>query len=110
MQSDQQRNEAAPMPESTPELTQDQWVQIQEHIAGGKMITAIKLYREITGVGLKQAKDAVEAYAEKLPSEAPERYPLKSKSGCAGAIVLCAMGLAATLATLSAGAKLAGWI
>ena len=27
----------------------------------GKMIEAIKIYREVTGVGLKEAKDAVEA-------------------------------------------------
>ena len=29
----------------------------------GKMIQAIKIYREVTGVGLKEAKDAVEAIA-----------------------------------------------
>jgi hypothetical protein len=29
--------------------------------AGRKMIEAIKLYREITGVGLKEAKDTIEA-------------------------------------------------
>ena len=29
----------------------------------GKMIEAIKIYREVTGVGLKEAKDAVEAIA-----------------------------------------------
>ncbi|MEV6966237.1 ribosomal protein L7/L12 [Hamadaea sp. NPDC051192] len=32
-------------------------------LAEGKKIQAIKLYRELTGVGLKEAKDAVEAMA-----------------------------------------------
>jgi len=31
----------------------------------GKMIVAIKIYREVTGVGLKEAKDQVEAMAGK---------------------------------------------
>jgi len=31
----------------------------------GKMIVAIKIYREVTGVGLKEAKDKVEAIAGK---------------------------------------------
>lgn len=33
---------------------------IHLEIAAGRMISAIKLYREATGVGLKEAKDAVE--------------------------------------------------
>ncbi len=36
---------------------------LYDAIARGKMIEAIKIYRETTGVGLKQAKDAVEAMA-----------------------------------------------
>ncbi|HEY0935453.1 MAG TPA: ribosomal protein L7/L12 [Trebonia sp.] len=36
---------------------------LYDAIARGKMIQAIKIYRETTGVGLKQAKDAVEAMA-----------------------------------------------
>ena len=32
-------------------------------IDGGNLIGAIKVYRELTGVGLKEAKDAVEAIA-----------------------------------------------
>ena len=33
-------------------------------IDGGNLIAAIKVYRELTGVGLKEAKDAVEGIAE----------------------------------------------
>ena len=36
-------------------------VEVQELKRSGKVINAIKLYRERTGVGLKEAKDAVDA-------------------------------------------------
>ena len=36
-----------------------------EAVQQGKMINAIKIYREITGVGLKEAKDYVDALAGK---------------------------------------------
>jgi ribosomal protein L7/L12 len=35
--------------------------EVREHIQAGNKIEAIKAYREITGLGLKEAKDAVEA-------------------------------------------------
>lgn len=34
-----------------------------EALGRGKLIQAIKIYREVTGAGLKEAKDAVEAMA-----------------------------------------------
>lgn len=37
--------------------------QIRELLASGRKISAIKLYREHTGTGLREAKDAVEAMA-----------------------------------------------
>jgi ribosomal protein L7/L12 len=47
---------------------------------GGKKIEAIKRYREKTGCGLKEAKDAVEALAA--------RYGIESKGvGCAGVLL-----------------------
>jgi len=36
-------------------------------IASGKLIVAIKLYRELTGTGLKEAKLAVEALQRNGP-------------------------------------------
>ncbi len=36
------------------------WVEIDNLLAQGKKIHAIKIYRELTGSGLKDAKDAVE--------------------------------------------------
>jgi ribosomal protein L7/L12 len=44
-------------------LTSDQERQIREFINANQLIYAIKLYREITGVGLAEAKSAVEAMA-----------------------------------------------
>jgi large subunit ribosomal protein L7/L12 len=37
--------------------------ELYDFIARGKLIEAIKIYREVTGVGLKEAKDAVDAMA-----------------------------------------------
>jgi large subunit ribosomal protein L7/L12 len=55
----------------------------------GKMIAAIKLYREKTGVGLAEAKAAVETLA------AEQGIPIRG-SGCAGVVVVsCLLGLVA---------------
>ncbi len=51
-------------------------------LEGGKKIEAIKVYRERTGVGLKEAKDAVEAVAAQRGIIAP------SGSGCLGVVLL----------------------
>jgi len=44
-------------------LSSDQERQLREFINANQLILAIKLYREITGVGLAEAKSAVEALA-----------------------------------------------
>lgn len=46
-----------------PSLRPDQVQQIHEYIHNQQLIHAIKLYREATGVGLAEAKEAVEAIA-----------------------------------------------
>ena len=46
-----------------PNFSPDQERQIREFINADQLIYAIKLYREITGVGLAEAKSAVEAMA-----------------------------------------------
>ena len=48
----------------------------------GKKILAIKLYREKTGVGLKEAKDFIEALA------ADQGIVASSRSGCLGVFLL----------------------
>jgi ribosomal protein L7/L12 len=41
-----------------------QWGEVAQLTRDGKKIEAIKLYRKLTGVGLKEAKDAIEQLAE----------------------------------------------
>jgi ribosomal protein L7/L12 len=41
------------------EAVQD--AELREHLEHGRMISAIKRYRDLTGVGLREAKQAVEA-------------------------------------------------
>jgi ribosomal protein L7/L12 len=60
--------------------------QILALLQGGKKIEAIKLYREKTGKGLKEAKDAVEALAK-------EHNITPSKAGCAGVLLIVAAGV-----------------
>ncbi|MEP6895701.1 MAG: ribosomal protein L7/L12 [Chloroflexota bacterium] len=54
----------------------DQERQIREFINSDQLIPAIKLYREITGVGLLEAKSAVEALARgenvNIPTSSPQ--------------------------------------
>lgn len=40
--------------------------EIEQQIRSGHLIDAIKLYREKTGVGLKEAKDAVAAWRDRI--------------------------------------------
>jgi hypothetical protein len=50
-------------------------------IVTGRKIEAIKLYRQYSGLGLKQAKDAVEELEKKLQKELPG---IASSEGIAG--------------------------
>lgn len=54
----------------------------------GEKIMAIKLYREQTGAGLKEAKDAVEALAARRGTVAPRG------AGCFGVILLLLTAMA----------------
>ena len=67
---------------------------IESLLREGRKIEAIKLYREITGVCLKEAKDAVERYHEELGMLHPEQFctppePTKpiGPTGCSGVLV-----------------------
>lgn len=68
---------AAPPPEESPFETQ-----ILELLKRNELIPAIKLYREQTGRGLKESKDAVESLAARHGIAPPPR------AGCAGMLVL----------------------
>ena len=54
-------------------------------LEGGK-IEAIKVYREVTGEGLKEGKDFVDALAVEMSDEHPELAA--ASKGCGGSAVL----------------------
>lgn len=56
--------------------------QLLSVLRGGNKIAAIKLYRERTRVGLKEAKDAVEGVARR------HGLPEPKSAGCAGVVLL----------------------
>ena len=70
------------------EPTEQQWIDIQQELFAGRKIQAIKLYRQFSEADLKTAKDAMDAYEEKLRAQAPERFSAPAKSGCFSVILL----------------------
>jgi hypothetical protein len=77
-----------------PEPSDEQWKAIDADLSSGHKIRAIKLYRQITGEGLAEAKDLLEARQERLTPSSAES-PGKAR-GCATVlgVVLC-VGLSA---------------
>ena len=55
--------------------------EIRDEIFAGRKITAIKLYRQYTGEGLKEAKDAVEEMERKLREESPGKFVVGEQEG-----------------------------
>ena len=58
------------------ELTDDVRQQIMNALIAGRKIEAIKLYREATGKGLKEAKDFIDRLVEELAERHPRRAEL----------------------------------
>ena len=78
----------APRSGSAPgELNKSDREAVRKYLAAGEKIQAIKVYREATGVGLKEAKDAVEAMEAHLPRGSSSPIEPKSK-GCLTMILL----------------------
>jgi ribosomal protein L7/L12 len=73
-------------------MTEEELDRIKGEIFAGRKIGAIKLYRESTGEGLKEAKDAVELLESELRRAEPEKFnaPPAAK-GCA-MLVLAVFG------------------
>lgn len=69
-------------------LTAEQKEQINAYIFSGQKIQAIKVLREATGLGLAEAKQAVEATEVALRQSAPEKFSAPQGKGCMGSIVL----------------------
>jgi len=66
-------------------------------LASGQKIQAIKIYREMTGCDLRDAKDATEQIAADLAEKYPEQFARATGSGCGTAAAMLAFlgGLAA---------------
>jgi hypothetical protein len=66
-------------------LSDDDVERIRTAVFGGRKIEAIKLYREATGAGLKEAKDFIEELEAELRRAAPEQFTAPpGGKGCLG--------------------------
>lgn len=62
----------------------EQMKEIENALASGNKIEAIKLCREATGKGLKESKEFIEALIPELQERDPEKYAkLSQGAGCA---------------------------
>ena len=68
------------------ELTDDDRGKIIDSLMAGKKIQAIKQYREVTGTGLKDAKEFIEELTQALSEEHPDIIKKNQASGCAGVV------------------------
>lgn len=75
-------------------IPEEQLKTLRELIFARRKIEAIKEYRELTNVGLKEAKDAVEEIEADLLKVSPEKFAPKGK-GCGAAAVLCLVAIGA---------------
>lgn len=69
---------------STP-VTKDQFNQVRNYIDTGSKLNAIKLIRELTGMGLKEAKDIADNFNSinfRLPQETASTNTSTSNGGC----------------------------
>ena len=81
--------------------TKQQQQAINADIFGGRKIEAIKLYREATGVGLKEAKDAVDGMEKDLRQREPNKFAKPAgKSGCMSVVAVVALLISAALVTI----------
>ena len=72
-------------------LTESKLHEIQNCLFERSKIQAIKLYKEATGEGLKESKEAVERLDEELKSKSPELYKVgPASSGCMSVLALIA--------------------
>ena len=64
--------------------------ELEEEILNGNKVQAIKMFREMTGLDLKEAKDKVEEIELRLRAEQPEKFTDEKKSGggCMGTVLL----------------------
>jgi ribosomal protein L7/L12 len=67
-------------------LSDDALKSLTKALMQGRKIEAIKLYREFSGLGLKESKDAAEELESSLREKFPEKFAnVPKRKGCLGA-------------------------
>ncbi|MBT5017664.1 ribosomal protein L7/L12 [bacterium] len=74
------------------DLTDEQRQEILDSIRQGNKIQAIKIFRDVTGAGLKESKEFVEELTSQLIKDDPESMQT-AKAGCGAAMVLFVVGI-----------------
>jgi hypothetical protein len=81
-------------------IPDEQARQIREALLAGRKIEAIKLYREQTGLGLMESKQAMEALEAELRASMPEAFAKPPSRGCFTAVVLLIAAVALVAAAV----------
>jgi ribosomal protein L7/L12 len=83
------------------ELPAEQLELIMDALFNGRKIEAIKIYRESTGKGLKESKEAMDALERDLRTTSPEKFTQAEAagSGCAKMVLLLVSAGAALVAS-----------
>lgn len=68
-------------------IPEEKLTAISNALFAARKIEAIKIYRQCTGVGLYEAKQAVEAIEADLRSASPEKFSRAPGKGCLGVTV-----------------------
>lgn len=73
-----------------PEPTEEEIREITNAIIEGRKIEAIKRYREISGVGLREAKEFIETLTAKLRKSHPQKFESSPapKTGCLPVVIV----------------------
>lgn len=82
----------------TDNLSEQQRAAILNALIKGNKIEAIKLYREASGAGLKDAKDFIEVLVAKVNQDRPGTIP--KPTGCGTAVLLIALFVLALAVSL----------
>jgi hypothetical protein len=79
-----------------PHLTEEQRQAFADALYGGRKIEAIRQLRQVSGLGLKEAKEMIERLEADLRAAHPERFPPPSQKGI-GCALLLAVAVAAVM-------------
>ncbi len=82
------------------QIPEEQLKLVKDAIFNGRKLEAIKLYKEFTSAGLREAKIAVEELEEELRKYSPEKFssaPGAGAKGCRRTAVLICLFLAAVV-------------